>query len=531
MEPHPARAHNELARHAGLLGALLMERNAAKVVAEDAVFARCDLAEALVIEPIVEGNDHVIGHLALVFDHMLDAAPSVQSLVALGAARANAEFLRQRALEALRQSEQKFFSLFVYSPIPVAVLRSTDGRCLDANPSFLKTFGYRREDIVGRTSDEVPIHAQGDAQRHWVRELMQQQREVSGVDLQLRTRLGALLDCHVYIRPIPMNDEECHLVAITDVTQLRAAQRQVEELNQSLEKRVEARTHDLAQSNAELETALVRLKRTLDELVRAEKLAALGSLVAGVAHELNTPIGNALMVASTLHDLNVTFQDQIEAGLKRSTLDAYVGESASAADSLLRNLQRAAELISSFKQVAVDQTSSQRRRFDLAEVVGEIVVTLQPVFRKTPFQVSADIPRGLLLDSYPGPFGQVVTNLLNNTILHAFEGRNHGLVSLQACHDPEDGWIRFSCRDDGVGISPANLRRIFDPFFTTRLGREGTGLGLNIVHNIVSSVLGGEITVESEEGRGSCFILRLPVQAPLNPELVPDLPLPPSLLA
>ncbi len=161
----------------------------------------------------------------------------------------------------------------------------------------------------------------------------------------------------------------------------------------------------------------------------------------------------------------------------------------------------------------MDQTSSQRRIFDLAEVVGEIVVTMHPTFRKTPYRIETDIPPGLVLDSFPGPFGQVVANLLNNTILHAFEGKSQGTVRLQAAAESAD-WIRFSCRDDGVGIPAANLRRVFDPFFTTRLGRDGTGLGLNIVHNIVTSVLGGEIALESTEGQGSSFIIRLTVRAP-----------------
>jgi len=170
----------------------------------------------------------------------------------------------------------------------------------------------------------------------------------------------------------------------------------------------------------------------------------------------------------------------------------------------------------SFKQVAVDQTSSQRRDFDLAEVIGEIIVTMHPVFRKTRFQIESQIPAGIHLDSYPGPFGQVIANLLNNAILHAFEGRTEGRVTLRAevC-DPDH--VLFECIDDGVGISPENLNRIFDPFFTTKLGREGTGLGLNIVHNIVTGILGGEIRVSSKLGEGSAFALKLPLHAPLQP--------------
>ncbi len=372
--------------------------------------------------------------------------------------------------------------------------------------------------MVGQPVLATPIYTD-QQEREWILQLLHDAGEVSGADMRLRTSDNEIRDCQIYVRQISMDEEPCLLVATVDVTTLLEAQRQVEELNLSLEKRVTERTHDLAATNAELEKTLERLKRTLDELVRSEKLAALGSLVAGIAHELNTPIGNSLMVASTLHDVNQTFREQMQAGLRRSTLDSYVAESESAADILLRNLQRAAELISSFKQVAVDQTSSQRRRFELAEVVNEIVVTMQPVFRKTSHSIETSIPADIRLDSYPGPLGQVIANLLNNTILHAFEGRENGKVQLRAELDDNNG-VLFTCQDDGIGIQASNLRRIFDPFFTTKLGRDGTGLGLNIVHNIVTGILGGEISVESSPGQGCSFRIRLPLRAPEHDEAV-----------
>jgi len=421
---------------------------------------------------------------------------------------------RRHTADALRHSELKFFSIFQHSPIPICVVRRHDGICVDINPGFVGNFGFTRESLVGHPFASSPIHADV-ANQVALRDLMSAGEAVSGVEIRLRNASGAIRDCQIHIRPVTMDEAPCLLIAAVDVTSLFEARREIEELNQSLEKRVAARTRDLAASNAELETTLDRLRRTLDELVRAEKLAALGSLVAGIAHELNTPIGNSLMVASTLHDVNQQFQEQIRNGLRRSALESYVSETESAADILMRNLQRAAELISSFKQVAVDQTSSQRRQFDLAEVVNEIVVTMQPVLRKSHHRILIEIPPGLQMNSYPGPLGQVIANLLNNTLLHAFDGREQGTVRLSAEADGETG-LRLCCADDGVGISPANLKRVFDPFFTTRLGREGTGLGLNIVHNIVTGMLGGEISVESTLGEGSRFTLRLPRQAPRN---------------
>lgn len=419
---------------------------------------------------------------------------------------------RRQTADALRHSELKFFSIFQHSPIPICVIRRLDGICLDVNPGFVSNFGFARESMVGHPFASSPIYAD-PADQIALHGLISQGEAVSGAELRLRNAAGAIRDCQIHLRPVTMDETPCLLIAAVDVTSLFEARREIEELNQSLEKRVADRTRDLAASNAELEATLDKLKHTLDELVRSEKLAALGSLVAGIAHELNTPIGNSLMVASTLHDVNQQFQEQIRTGLRRSALEGYVSETESAADILVRNLQRAAELISSFKQVAVDQTSSQRRQFDLAEVVNEIVVTMQPVLRKSHHRVLIEIPPGLQMDSYPGPLGQVIANLLNNTLLHAFDGREQGTVQLRAEADGEND-LRLSCADDGVGISPGNLKRIFDPFFTTRLGREGTGLGLNIVHNIVTGMLGGEISVDSTPGKGSRFTLRLPRHAP-----------------
>ncbi|MEN3110839.1 PAS domain S-box protein [Uliginosibacterium paludis] len=419
---------------------------------------------------------------------------------------------RRQTAEALRHSELKFFSIFQHSPIPICVLRQRDTCCLDVNPGFVGNFGFTRERLVGKPLLEARLHA-SEEDRLLLKNLLKASEASSGTAIRLLTAQGAARNCLLHLRPVTMDEEPCLLIAVVDVTSLVEARHEIEALNQSLEARVASRTQDLAASNAELASTLDKLKRTLDELVRSEKLAALGSLVAGIAHELNTPIGNSLMVASTLHDANRQFREQVANGLRRSTLDNYVEEAGSAADILMRNLQRAAELISSFKQVAVDQTSSQRREFDLGEVINEIVITMQPVLRKSQHRLLVEIPAGLRMDSYPGPLGQVIANLLNNSLLHAFDGREHGTIILKATPEGEKH-LRLECRDDGVGITPANLKRVFDPFFTTRLGRDGTGLGLNIVHNIVTGMLGGEISVDSTLGQGTCFSVTLPRHAP-----------------
>lgn len=301
------------------------------------------------------------------------------------------------------------------------------------------------------------------------------------------------------------------------------AESEILELNASLEHRVVARTEELQQANRELATTLETLRVAQEELVRNEKLAALGALVAGIAHELNTPIGNSLMVASTLVDQTRSLSTQYASNsLKRSELETYVNDARTAGDILMRNLQRAADLVTGFKQVAVDQTSSQRRKFLVAELVSEIMLTLWPSVKKTNVIVRQEIPATLQMDSYPGPLGQVLANLVNNALLHAFEGRPAGNVTISARAD--SGWVELTVRDDGVGIPPDNLNRIFDPFFTTKLGAGGSGLGLHITHNIVTGVLGGRINVKSETGSGTVFILTLPVLAPVRQNEEENLP-------
>ena len=286
----------------------------------------------------------------------------------------------------------------------------------------------------------------------------------------------------------------------------RRYEAQIVELNATLEKRVSERTSELTQ-------ALSQLSATQDELVRTEKLSALGALVAGIAHELNTPIGNCLMVASTLNEHAQEFTTAMARGLTRSRLEEYVGNTRLGSEILMRNLQLAVELVSSFKQVAVDQTSLKRRVFGLQETVNEILLTLGPVLRKSAHRVESDIPAGITLDSYPGPLGQILTNLVNNALFHAFDGRSSSVIQLSATK-LGSAHVEISVSDNGCGIAASHLGKVFDPFFTTKLGKGGSGLGLHIVYNLTTASLGGTIRVDSVLGEGTRFTLTLPLQAP-----------------
>jgi len=295
----------------------------------------------------------------------------------------------------------------------------------------------------------------------------------------------------------------------THLKAIEANRAEVQLLNASLENTVEQRTRELAERNLDLAKTVQHLDQTRESLIRSEKLAGLGDIVAGVAHEMNTPIGNALTVASTLSEKSRVFQQEVETGIKRSTLQSYVADICLAAELIERNLARAAELVQSFKQVAVDQSSEQERRFMLDETIHECLVLLQPMIKRTPYRVTLAVPEDVEMDSYPGPLSQIITNLVNNSVIHGFDGRDHGNIHIRAEHVDGD-WVRIVFSDDGQGIPAQHLDRIFDPFFTTRMGQGGSGLGLNIIFNLVTQVLGGTINVRSQVGEGTTFVLLLP---------------------
>ena len=420
---------------------------------------------------------------------------------------------QKNAASTLLQREKRYRALIEQSPL--AVIEWDLGFCVSEwNAAAERIFGYAREDALGKHATFVMgnISVQGDDA---LRAFLLNEGVAERRESQIFMADGRCIDCQWYNQPVL--NEHGHVFAflslVDDVTERKHIEQEIRELNQGLELRVAARTQDLECANVELRSALATLERAKNELVHSGKLAALGSLVAGVAHELNTPIGNSLMAATTLVDHNEDFQRVLASGkLRKSTLEQFGRDAAIACDIVVRNLGRAGELVASFKQVAVDQASSQRRRFNLQDVVAEILLTLGPTLRKSPFVVLAEIPDELLFDSYPGPLGQILTNLINNALVHAFEGREGGRIRIFA-HSLNSSQVNFGVEDNGVGIAEANLPHIFDPFFTTKLGKGGSGLGLNIVHNVVTGTLGGRVEVKTSP-QGTCFILTLPVCAP-----------------
>jgi signal transduction histidine kinase len=271
---------------------------------------------------------------------------------------------------------------------------------------------------------------------------------------------------------------------------------------------LQARTTQLSQS-------LEDLRAAQDGLIQTEKLAALGRLVAGVAHELNTPVGTSLTVASAFINKADRFEaDVASGGVRRSSLTEFIASSREAASQIMINLNHAIDLIQSFKQVATDRNVSDRRGFDLAEVTEQVVKGLRFGLRRN-LVVNVACEPDLAMNSYPGPYGQVLTNLVINSAVHAYPDGARGAVHIAAQASGKHN-IEVLFSDDGCGMSPEVRRQVFDPFFTTRRDQGSTGLGLHIVHNIVTNRLGGRINLETRPGAGTKIRIVMPREAPLE---------------
>ena len=393
---------------------------------------------------------------------------------------------------ALRESEDKFSKAFQNSPLPITISALPEGRYLDVNREFSGQIGYPRDKLIGYTTMELNLWVD-PKDRTRLLEQIKTHGYVRGFETRLRAKSGAILEVRLFIEIIQLDGLPYLLTTGEDITMRNAAK-----------KKLAARTQELAKT---LET----LQTTQAQLIQSAKMAALGRLVAGVAHEINTPVGTAIMMASTLENSTKTITADVAGGtLTQTAFQNYLEVATDASHLILENLNRAGELVQSFKQVAVDQTNLKDRTFAVKPYLQEVIINLTPQLKHTSHTVTLTGDDTLMLHSYPGALSQVITNLVINSITHGFSEDRPGHICIDVQQQDSQCVLNYS--DDGVGISPENLDQIFDPFFTTAHHRGGSGLGLHLVYNLIIERLQGEIEVTSEVGEGTTFTVTLPTE-------------------
>lgn len=291
---------------------------------------------------------------------------------------------------------------------------------------------------------------------------------------------------------------------------------EVNQLVQTLEDRVKHRTSELQMANSQLSTtnqalseSLDTLNKTQEQLIQSEKMASLGELVAGVAHEINTPLGITITATSSFQSRIRTLSELFASNqLKKSSLKQFIDYATEIGDILVANLEKAAQLVKSFKSVAVDQSVETKRWFNVNSYLSDILFSLRPKLKNTRHTIDVECESELVINSYPGAFSQIFTNLIMNTLLHAFADDQDGEIKIMVF--VQVSGIKCNFSDNGAGISGDVLKKIFDPFFTTARGSGGSGLGLHIVYNIVTQQLKGTISCHSEVGVGTDFDISIP---------------------
>lgn len=407
---------------------------------------------------------------------------------------------RKAQENAIRASEARLSAIFNSSSDAIIGM-SLGAVVTEWNPAAEDMFGYARAEAVGRNIvDLIVPERQADEEAEIFRRIRAGE-QVGRFESSRQRKDGSTIEISATISPIRYADGTLQgaTKVIRDITEQKEAEKVRNELNESLSEQVR-----------ETRRALNHLQETQSQLVQAEKMASLGGLVAGVAHEINTPVGIGVTAASHLRDEVTKVADSVQQGkLTKKQFADFVEMTVVTSQMILTNLGRAADLIQSFKRVAVDRSSDEIRVIDVSEYLDEILMSLKPRFRHTPHEIQLDSEPDIQIETAPGAWSQVITNLVLNAQIHGLSETEPGKILVTAKRD--DQQLRVEVKDNGKGVSSENLEKIFDPFFTTRRAEGGSGLGLNIVYNLVTQTIGGKISVASVPGQWTRFTILLPL--------------------
>jgi len=421
---------------------------------------------------------------------------------------------RRIANQALKASEERFRGVFNQT-YQLSGILDLAGTLTQTNETAIKVFGLSPSEVLNKPFWEAPWWNHDPKAQEWLKDAIRRAAKGETIRKEVAHPMpsGEMMIVDFSLKPARNEEGEISFLIPEgrDITSLKQSEEKLRRLNEELEHRVEKRTESLALAKEELVQSLEQLQLAQEELILSEKLAALGGLVAGVAHEINTPLGVGVTASSFLQEKIKELSASFDKGdLKRSDLEKFIQTGTESSESILVNLERAAELIKSFKKVAADQSSEQARKFNLHSYVDEVLLSLRPRYKRTGHVIENQC-QDIEIYSYPGAFMQIINNLLINSLTHAYE--EDGAGSIRMAGTVAEDKLTFTFSDDGSGMSPEIMNKAFEPFFTTNREKGGTGLGLHIVFNTVTQTLRGTIRLDSAPGQGTTYTITMPLDS------------------